>query len=82
MGKSFFCVDCNQCRKTKIIQKEETYSVKGVDITKTNPVRICSVCGREIYDRNIDSKTLEKYYEEYENITGKKIREGKKSESI
>ena len=68
MGKSFFCVDCNQCRKTKVIQNAinsgETIDANLLkrfisSLKKTEPVNIAikEQCGNMIDAKNI-SKTL------------------------
>ena len=49
----------------KIINKKEIYKVLGDDIEIETQVLICSNCGNELYDEELDSQTLLKEYNEY-----------------
>ena len=62
MKGTFYCPNCETLQETKIIEKEQTFCVKGVSITLTAPVRVCCVCGEEISDMDLDSKTLNLFY--------------------
>jgi putative zinc finger/helix-turn-helix YgiT family protein len=53
---------------TTIIEKEQTLNVKGRNITILAPIRICDVCGDEILDKELDSITLNRFYDEYRKL--------------
>ena len=79
MKMKFYCAECTAMQDTEIIEKEQTLSVNGCEITLTVPVRICSVCREEILDQELDAKTLNLFYDEYRKIKNllspKKIKE-------
>lgn len=68
MEKMFYCVSCQAYHNTKIIEKEETLTVKGRKITLTIPVRVCEMCGEEIIDEELDDASLAMFYEEYRRL--------------
>jgi len=68
MEKMFYCGACESMHCTKIIEKEQTLSVKGKSITLTIPVRICEVCGEEVLDEELDEATLARFYDEYRKL--------------
>ena len=70
MINGFYCNKCEQFCKTIIIEKEQTLSVKGKTFTLVAPVRICADCGEEIYDSNLDSETLDRFYNAYRDSEG------------
>lgn len=65
----FYCPNCEALQETKIIEKEQTFCVKGRNITLTAPVRVCSDCGEEILDAELDDETLKMFYKEYDRIS-------------
>lgn len=67
---TYYCPNCEALQETNIIEKEQTYCVKGISITLTAPVRVCCVCGEEIIDTNLDNKTLKRFYNEYRRKKG------------
>ena len=68
MEKLYYCCECNAMHNTRIIEKEQTLNVKGRNITLLAPVRICDICGEEILDRELDSITLNRFYDEYRKL--------------
>ena len=69
MKDSFYCSNCEALQETNIIEKEQTYCVKGISITLTAPVRVCCACGEEILDAELDDETLKMFYKEYDRIS-------------
>jgi len=51
--------------KTRTVQRKEVLPVKGEDISVDTKVRVCPKCGGDIFDRELDSRTLEKAYDKY-----------------
>lgn len=70
MNTTFYCPTCYFEQTTMVIQKEETLQVKDREITLTVPVRVCKICNEEIYDKDLDSKTLQMFYSEYRRLEG------------
>lgn len=60
-----YCDICGKEVNTKLITKEECYTVCGEDIVITTKVRICEDCGEELFDEELDNGTLVKVYNEY-----------------
>ena len=73
----FYCPKCEKYVDSFIqIKKEEIINVRGVLIKLKNvQSRTCFKCKGEIYDYKLDTPTLVKAYEKYEEKTGKQILE-------
>ena len=84
MNDKFYCPKCEHYVDSEIqIKKEEVINVRGVPIKLKNiRVRICIKCKNEIYDNALDTPTLIKAYEKYEEKTGKPILEELLKKSI
>ena len=65
MQNLFYCSNCEIYQETKIIEKEQTFCVKGRTITLTAPVRVCCNCGEEVLDAELDDETLKMFYRVY-----------------
>lgn len=65
MENIYYCYECNKNTETEIIEKEQTLNVKGKYITLQVQIRVCTTCGEEILDEELDTKSLEKFYEQY-----------------
>jgi putative zinc finger/helix-turn-helix YgiT family protein len=65
MEQVYYCNECNKLIETRVVEKKQTLNVKGKDITLCVPVRVCDICGGEILDEELDSKSLEQYYNKY-----------------
>ena len=60
-----YCELCGKDVKTKIVSQNETYKVCGENIDVACKVLVCSECGEEIFDEELDSSTLVTAYNEY-----------------
>lgn len=60
-----YCPNCNAETDTTVRVVQETYPVKGENITINATVRFCNICGCDIWDEELDSKNLLLAYEEY-----------------
>ena len=80
----FYCQKCDCYVDSEIqIKKEEVINVRGVPIKLKNvQARVCLKCKNELYDYKIDTPTLIKAYEKYEEKTGKPILEELLKKSI
>lgn len=68
MEELFYCCECQSMCKTTIIDKRQTFTIKGREITLTAPVRVCTTCGEEILDEEMDMATLRRFYNEYRKL--------------
>lgn len=60
-----FCPVCGCVQEIRLIQKEETYPVKGENITIAATVCVCATCGEEILSFDYDDDNLRKAYAKY-----------------
>lgn len=60
-----YCPVCGCEQEIKLIQKEETYPVKGEPITIIANVCVCEECGEEIMSIRYDDENLRRAYEQY-----------------
>ena len=65
-----YCPICGCKQDTDLIQKKETYPVKGEYITITATVCTCAACGEEIMTFDYDDDNLRKAYAKYRSIHG------------
>lgn len=61
----FLCINCNKEVETKVKETEMELVVKGQSIRLKTKVRVCAECGEEIFDEQLESETLRKFYDEY-----------------
>lgn len=59
-----FC-DCEQ--ETQVISKKESLPVRGEEIATVSDIRVCSICGNELFDEELDTNNLERVYQAYRN---------------
>ena len=60
-----YCPVCGCEQDVLLIQKEETYPVKGEDITIDATVCTCAHCGEELLNVDYDDNNLRKAYAKY-----------------
>lgn len=65
-----YCPVCGCEQEVLLIQKEETYPVKGEAITITATVCVCAKCGEEIMTFDYDDDNLRKAYAKYRAAHG------------
>ncbi len=65
-----FCPYCNAEHEGTIRVQQETYPVKGENVTITARVRVCNACGNELWDDQLDSKNLKAAFAIYRNRHG------------
>jgi putative zinc finger/helix-turn-helix YgiT family protein len=54
----YYCDRCNKRVPAHVEEREEEFPVKGEPTKVLSRVRICSVCGNDIFDEELDSATL------------------------
>ncbi len=74
-----YCPQCREEREMILVNKQETYPVKGEDITIDATVCTCSKCGEEVFSLEHDESNLERAYQQYrihhKLLTPEKIKE-------
>lgn len=65
--KKYICDTCYLIEesKTRIVERPETYEVKGEPITVLARVRVCGACNQEVSDETLDDATLQAAYDVY-----------------
>jgi putative zinc finger/helix-turn-helix YgiT family protein len=70
MNKELFCHICDDYKKINIINKKDTYKVKDKNIEIDAQVCVCSDCGMELFDLEIDEQNIEKTFDKYRKLEG------------
>jgi putative zinc finger/helix-turn-helix YgiT family protein len=67
INKQYICDngDLVEENKTTIVERSETYSVKGEPVRVRAKVRICPTCGKDISDEVLDDVALQSAYDVY-----------------
>lgn len=65
-----YCPVCGCERDVNLIQREETYPVKGEDVTIMATVCTCATCGEELLSFDYDDENLRKAYSKYRSAHG------------
>lgn len=60
-----YCEVCEKEVETKVITRKETFNVCGEDIEVNAQIMVCADCGEELFNEELDSKTLICAYNEY-----------------
>ena len=60
--QTVYCSQCEEKVKANIIQKEETYPVKGEKISVSASVLVCSKCKNDIFDEILDGANVAAVY--------------------
>lgn len=60
-----YCQNCDHFCPSHIEEREETFKVRGEEITVLGPSRICNECGQVMGDEELDGALLERAYNEY-----------------
>ncbi|BAE86295.1 type II TA system antitoxin MqsA family protein [Desulfitobacterium hafniense] len=62
-----YCDICQCEQETQVISKKESLPVRGEDIETVSDIRVCLICGNELFDEELDTKNLERVYQAYRN---------------
>ena len=65
-----FCPQCNKYCKCNVKTIEETYAVKGDNISINALVSFCSECGEEVWNDELDENNLQNAYTIYRTNHG------------
>lgn len=63
-----FCPNCEEYRQVREEDRNETYKVRGKDISLPVHVEVCTTCGETIYDKARDSDLMHRIYDEYRRL--------------
>ncbi|MEF9974380.1 MAG: type II toxin-antitoxin system MqsA family antitoxin [Clostridia bacterium] len=64
------CAGCRKEVETRIEKRMEHYPVKGMDIQIEATVRVCTVCGKAIWDDDLDNQNLIAAFNDYRREKG------------
>lgn len=70
MSMELFCNVCDDYKEFDIIERDEVYDVKGIDIEINAKVSICKYCGEELFNEKIDEENFEKAFSIYRKKEG------------
>jgi putative zinc finger/helix-turn-helix YgiT family protein len=65
LNEQKWCPVCNKEVQTEVIEKPVTYTFKGETFQVNEKVRICSVCGSELIDEDIDTAMMSELTKKY-----------------
>lgn len=65
VNMKLYCLICDELRDFKIISKEEVYPVRGEKIKIDAKVSLCTDCGRELFNKDLDGQNLNLAYSLY-----------------
>lgn len=68
--EKYYCEKCDEWVQGEIIERDETYPVKGESITVNAQVRICNFCSGDCSDSKLDDQTLLAVYDKYRDMHG------------
>ncbi len=68
MVDKIYCAHCNKMTEGQNISKEESFNVKGDDITITSSLMVCKQCNKEVFVEAVEERNLEKAYMAYRNL--------------
>ncbi|MFI3169895.1 MAG: type II toxin-antitoxin system MqsA family antitoxin [Faecalibacterium sp.] len=60
-----YCPCCDQLVATKIIEKNEIFTVKGKEIEIVSQIATCVICGEELFDEHLDGANIVRAYDKY-----------------
>ena len=77
-----FCPSCEEYRQTKVVGRDETYTVRDRKITLSLEVELCTCCGESIGSDETDQKILDAVHAEYRRqadlLTPERVKEIRK----
>ena len=70
MKKSVYCLPCRKTVEANVVERKETYTVKGEPIEVLAQVAICPHCNQDLYDDELDSQTQQSVFNQYRQQHG------------
>lgn len=65
MSKKLFCSNCYGYREYTVIEKKESYEIKGKIIDIEAKISLCEYCMEELFNEKLDEENIEKAYSIY-----------------
>lgn len=65
-----FCPNCDEDREVEIIERVESFPVRGEELEVTAKVAVCLSCKEDVPDERLDDATLRSVYETYRKKYG------------
>jgi len=62
---SEFCPTCETYQKTKTVERDETYEIRGQKVTVSVKTHICSACDGEVGSDGVDEAVLDAVHAQY-----------------
>lgn len=64
---TFVCEKCGLigADATQVVERQETWPVRGEDVTAKGQVRVCLACGEDIWDEDLESASQEAVFQIY-----------------
>lgn len=47
-------------REVRLVRRTESYSWRGVPVTVDAELYVCATCGQDVFDHELDGRTLQK----------------------
>ena len=70
MKKSVYCLPCRKTVEADVVERKETYTVKGESIEILAQVAVCPQCNQDLYDDELDSQTQQSVFNQYRQKHG------------
>ncbi|MCL6444775.1 MAG: DUF4065 domain-containing protein [Alicyclobacillus sp.] len=65
-----YCQHCDHFRQSHSEEREETFKVRGEDVTVRGSVAVCDMCGNVVGDEELDGALLTRAYNDYRRRHG------------
>ena len=62
------CPECGSVEERHTVSRIETYRYKGVQVEVEADVAVCPECGDELFDQELDERTLRAVYRTYDEM--------------
>ena len=59
------CLQCRKMVETEVLEREETYKIKGEDVKVNSRIPVCVECGAELWDDEMSNETIKEAYRVY-----------------
>jgi putative zinc finger/helix-turn-helix YgiT family protein len=70
MKKSVYCLPCRKTVEADVVERKETYTVKGESIEILAQVAVCPQCNQDLYDDELNSQTQQTVFNQYRQKHG------------
>ncbi|MDA8222505.1 YgiT-type zinc finger protein [Desulfosporosinus sp.] len=60
-----FCYECDSEQEVTVESKKEFFTIKEKVIEVVSDIMTCTVCGEEIFNKELDEKNMARVYQKY-----------------